>query len=224
VVSEHSVVKIASDVPLEDAALFGCAVATGVGAVVNTARIPVGATVAIVGLGGVGLSALLGAQLSGASRIAAIDINQRKLGLAQELGATDTFDARDARCVERVCDALSGGAQYVFETAGAADTMAIAYGVTNRGGMTVTVGLPAPNQVFSIPLSNLVSDERVIAGSYMGGCVPRRDIPRFVELYRRGRLPINRLRSSALSFEQLNAGFDRLAQGEAIRDILIPHQ
>jgi alcohol dehydrogenase len=224
VVSENSVIKIPNDIPLEDAALFGCAVATGVGAVLNTAKVAAGSTVAVVGLGGVGLSALLGAGVAGASRIAAIDISDRKLELARDLGATDIFDARDAQCASRVREVMAGGAQFVFETAGAPGTMALAYDVTRRGGMTVTVGLPAPKEVLQIPLASLVSDERVIAGSYMGSCVPRRDIPLFVELYRRGRLPIDRLRSKTIGFDDLNAGFDRLARGESIRDLLLPRK
>jgi alcohol dehydrogenase len=222
VVVPASLVKIDDDVPLEIAAIFGCAVATGVGAVLNTARVPAGATVAVVGLGGVGLSALLGAGAAGAARLAAIDTNPAKLELAAELGATDVFDARDPDCAAQLRDRFRGGASYVIEAAGAAAAVELACAVTARGGTTVTAGLPHPSQQLRVPLAALVSDERTVRGSYMGSCVPRRDIPRYIDLYRRGKLPVDRLRSGTVTLDELNAGFDRLARGETVRDILVP--
>jgi alcohol dehydrogenase len=222
VVVPSSLVRIDPDVPLEVAAIFGCAVVTGVGAVVNTARVPAGASVAVVGLGGVGLSALLGAGAVGASRIVAIDTSEAKLELAAALGATDVFDARDPECAAQVRDRLGAGAQFAIEAAGTAAAVELACAVTARGGTTVTAGLPHPSQHLSVQLSALVADERVIRGSYMGSCVPRRDIPRYVELYRRGKLPVDRLRSGTVTLDEINLGFDRLARGETVRDILLP--
>ena len=221
VVSQNSLVRIDPDIPLEDAAIFGCAVVTGVGAVVNTAKMPFGSTVAVLGLGGVGLSALLGAHAAGASRILAIDVSEEKLCLARQLGATDTFNAHDPKCVEAVRDATSGGVAFAFEMSGAPAALAIAYAILRRGGLVVVAGLPEAKQTFSVPVAAMVSDERGIKGSYMGSCVPQRDLPLFLELYRRGRLPVNRLRSAMVTLDTINEGFDRLARGETVRDVLV---
>ena len=223
VVSQRSLVRIDRDIPLEIAATFGCAVITGVGAVVNTARMPAGSTAAVVGLGGVGLSALLGVVASGASRIAAIDLSPSKLDLAGELGATDLFDAGAEDCIGRVQETFSGGLDFVFEMAGVVAAARLAYEVTGRGGTMVTSGLPNPSQTLSIPLAGMVADERVIRGSYMGSAIPGRDIPRFMDLYRAGRLPVDRLLSSSIGLAELNEGFDRMAKGESVRDIMLPN-
>ncbi len=222
VVSRRSLIKIDQSLPLDEAALFGCAVLTGTGAVVNTAGVPPGATVAVVGLGGVGLNALLGAQLVGARRIVAIDIHDDKLALARQLGATDTFDASDPDCVEQVREATGGGLEYAFEMAGSVQAMDTAYRVTKRGGTTVTAGLSHPDHKFEVQHVNLVAEERTVKGSYIGSCVPLRDIPRFIALYQQGRLPVDRLMSDRIGFQDLNAAFDRLASGHTVRQILIP--
>ena len=221
VVSQNSVVRIDPEVPLEDAAAFGCAVITGVGAVVNTAKVTFGASLAVVGLGGVGLSALLGARAAGASQIVAIDLSDEKLRLARELGATDTFNARDPNCVQSVRDVTSGGVEFAFEMAGVSAAFSTAYSILRRGGLLVVAGLPNPKETFALPVSSMVSDERGIRGSFMGSCVPQRDIPIFIDLFRRGRLPVNRLRSGTVTLETINEGFDRLARGETVRDILV---
>jgi alcohol dehydrogenase len=222
VVVPSSVVRIDPDVPPEVAAIFGCAVITGVGAVVNTARVPAGASVAVVGLGGVGLSALLGSVAVGAGRIVAVDTNPAKLELARTLGATDVFDATDPSCAAAIVDALDGGVEFAFEMAGAAAAVELACAVTRRGGTTVAAGLSKPSERLSLQLSAMVADEKVLRGSYMGSCVPRRDIPRYVELYRQGRLPVDRLRSATLALDEINAGFTRLAAGKAVRDVVVP--
>ena len=221
VVSQNSVVRIDPEVPLEDAAAFGCAVITGVGAVVNAAKVAFGSSVAVVGLGGVGLSTLLGARAAGAAQIVAIDLSDDKLRLARELGATDTFNARDPKCIEAVRDCTSGGVAYSFEMAGVSAAFSIAYSVLRRGGVLVVAGLPNPKETFALPVSAMVSDERSIRGSFMGSCVPNRDIPLFIDLFRRGRLPVNRLRSGTVTLETINEGFDRLARGETVRDIRV---
>jgi alcohol dehydrogenase len=223
VVSESSVVKIDDDVPLDVAAIFGCAVMTGVGAVLNTAKVPPGGTMAVVGLGGVGMCALLGGVVAGAARLIAVDVNPDKLGLARQLGATDTALATDQACIAEVRELTKGGVDFVIETAGSIAAMQTAYAISARGSTTVSVGLPQPSQLFSFAHSQLVTDERTIKGSYMGSCVPKRDIPRFIALYKRGKLPIDRLRSGTLGFDGLNAGFDKLADGAVLRQILVPH-
>ncbi len=223
VVSQNALIRIPDEVPLEDATIFGCAVVTGVGAVLNTAQVPVGGHMAVVGLGGVGMNALLGGVVAGAERIVAVDLNADKLRLARELGATDTFLAGNADVVEEIRAATGGGLDYVIETAGAIPAMNLAYGITARGGMVVSAGLPATNASFSYLHTALVSDEKSIRGSYMGSCVPKRDIPRYIGLYQRGKLPVHKLRSSTITFDQINAGFDLLAEGAVLRQVLLPH-
>jgi alcohol dehydrogenase len=223
VVDRGSVVVIDKDVPLADCALFGCAVMTGVGAVINTARLRAGDTVAIVGLGGVGLSAVMGARLAGAETIVAIDLEASKLEVAYSVGATHAVCARDANCVEQVRELTRGGVDYAFELAGSIEAMHMAYGMVRYGGSLIISGLPPVSARFSINQCDLVGQEKSIRGSYMGSCVPVRDIPRFIRLYREGRLPVDRLIDGHIGFEQLNAGFDRLQDVKAIRQILTPH-
>ncbi len=220
VVSQNSAVKIDPSVPFEIAALFGCAVLTGVGAVVNAARVQPGQSVAIFGLGGVGLAALLGAVLAGAGTVVVVDPVAAKLELARELGATLAL-APGPECLREVVAATAGGCDYAIETVGSETVLADAYAVTARGGTTVTVGLPHPERMLTIPAVSLVVDERTLRGCYLGSCVPRRDIPHFIELYQRGRLPVERLMSQTLTLDELNEGFDRLASGEAIRQVVV---
>lgn len=221
VVSVRSAVRIDPALPPEIAALFGCAVLTGVGAVVNTARISPGQSVAIFGLGGVGLAALLGAHAAGAHPIVAVDKLASKLELARELGATHTVDASADDPVAAVRHATSGGADYALETVGSAAVLAQAYAATKRGGTTITVGLPDPAQQLQIPAVSLVAEERTLRGSYLGSGVPARDIPRYVALYRAGKLPVDRLLTHRLSLDEINSGFDRLARGEAVRQVIV---
>ena len=219
VVSEHSLVRVDKDLPLDEAALFGCAVLTGVGAAVNSAAIQPGQSVAVVGLGGVGLAALMGARAAGAARLVAVDPSPDKLALAAELGATDCLDARDADALAAFA-AATGGLDVALEMAGAVPALELAFALTRRGGTTVTAGLPPPAATLPLPVARLVAEERTLKGSYIGGCVPRRDVPRFIAWYRAGRLPVDRLVSARLSPDELNAGFDRLAAGTAIRQIV----
>ncbi|WP_410786773.1 zinc-dependent alcohol dehydrogenase family protein [Kribbella sp. C-35] len=221
VISAHSAVKIDPSLPPEIAALFGCAVMTGVGAVVNTAQVRAGRSAVVFGLGGVGLSALLGAVLVGAHPIVAVDVVPSKLALAQELGATAIVDARDLDAIEQVRAATSGGADYAFETVGSAKVLEQAYAATRRGGTTVTVGLPHPSQTFSVPAVSLVAEERTVKGSYLGSSVPSRDIPRYVALYQAGRLPVDRLLTATVGLDDLNQAFDDLAAGASIRQVLL---
>jgi alcohol dehydrogenase len=221
VMSRRSVIKIDPALPLHEAALFGCAVLTGVGAVVNTARLQPGQTAAVIGLGGVGLASVLGAVASGAQQIVAIDLADDKLGLARQLGATDTVNARADDAAEQIRALTGGGVDVAFEMAGSARAMELAYKITGRGGMTVTAGLPPPNATLALPLVNLVAEERTVMGSYIGSCVPTRDIPRYVGLYQRGRLPVDRLMSGVLTLDEINEGFDRLHEGKAVRQIVV---
>ncbi len=219
VVSARSAVRVEPELPFEVAALFGCAVLTGVGAVINTAGVKLGESVAVFGLGGVGLAAVLGAVSAGANPVVAIDRVPEKLELARELGATSTLLA-DPSTVAEVREATDGGAHHAIETVGHEAVLAGAYAATRRGGSTVTVGLPHPERMLSIPAVSLVAEERTLRGSYLGSCVPERDIPRLVGLHRAGRLPVERLITHRLSLDELNEGMDRLARGEAVRQIV----
>ncbi len=221
VVSRRSCIKLESDISDAEAALFGCAVLTGVGAVINTARLQAGNSAAVLGLGGVGFSALLAAVASGARDVIAIDMNESKLTLARELGATATFNASDPDIEQRVKSQTRGGVDFAFEMAGAIPAMELAWKITRRGGSTVTAGLPHPDKRFSFSPTQLVGEERTLRGSYIGSSVPIRDIPRYVALYEQGKLPVNRLMGEQLTLDQINLGFDRLASGSALRDVIL---
>lgn len=220
VVSQNSLVKVDEDLPFEKLALFGCAVITGVGAVVNTAKVQLGSTVAVVGLGGIGLSALLGAIAAGAREVIAIDINDKKLAQATELGATAVFNSRDADVIQQVKDYTTGGVDFAFETAGVVAAMDVAYAITKRGGTTTTTGLPHPEHQFSFPYVTLTAEEKTLKGSYVGSCVPLRDIPHYIQMMKSGKLPVDQLLSNIISLDEINEGFDLLATGDNSRIII----
>jgi alcohol dehydrogenase len=220
IVSRRSLVKIDKDLPFQEAALFGCAVLTGVGAVVNTGRVQAGESVAVIGLGGVGLAAVLGAIACGASQIIAVDVSDEKLALATSMGATATVNARDPDAIEKVRQLTGGGADFVFEFAGVGAALENAYKMTKRGGTTVTAGLPPPDVNLALNIVSLVAEERTVKGSYIGTCVPVRDIPRYVALYRAGRLPVHKLLSGTIGLDEINEGFDRLHDGSVVRLIV----
>jgi alcohol dehydrogenase len=220
VVSERSLVRIPKTVPLKDAAIFGCAVITGVGAVLNAGGDVSGKSVAVIGLGGVGLSALLGGRMGGANPLIAIDINDSKLKLALELGATHAFLATDPDTVEKIKTLTDGGVDFAFEMAGSIPAMQMAYAVGRRGNVTICAGLPPQAATFPLPSAAMVADERVIKGSYMGSAVPARDIPQYADAFMSGRLPIDRLLTGEIRFQDLNRGFDELDDGIGVRQIL----
>lgn len=220
VVAAESAVKIPAELPFELAALFGCAVLTGVGAVMNAAQVTAEDQVAVFGLGGVGMSAVLGARLAGARTIIGIDAVPSKLALAERIGGVSTLAAGDD-VVERLRALTDGGAEYVIETVGNAEVLAQAYAATRRGGSTVTVGLPHPSRMLAIPAVSLAAEERTLKGCYLGSSVPRRDLPRYIDSYQDGRLPVEQLLSHRLGLEDINEGFDRLARGEAVRQVIV---
>jgi len=221
VVSAASLVKIDPTLPMPIAALFGCAVLTGVGAVVNTARLQPGQSALVVGLGGVGLAAVLGAVAAGAGRIVAVDLNEDKLALAKSLGATDALNAADPEVVARIRAVTDGGVDVGFDMAGAPRAALLAYQTVRRGGLTVIAGLSPPEATLPVPLVNLVADERTVKGSYIGTCVPLRDVPRYIAMYQRGILPVDRLVSGLLTLDEINEGFDRLHDGSAVRQVIL---
>ena len=220
VVSRNSIVKIDKDLSFEEAALFGCAVITGVGSVLNTAQVKAGESVAVIGLGGVGLNALLGAIVSGASEVVAVDIRDDKLELAKTLGATTTINALDTEAVTQFIS-RQGGVDYAFEMAGSVAALELAWNITRRGGQTITAGLPHPDSTLSLSPAKLVAEERSLSGSYLGSCVPVRDIPAYIDLYRKGSLPVHKLMSDKIQLKDINQAFDRLAEGETVRQIIM---
>ena len=220
VVSCKSLVKVEKNLPLDEAALFGCAVITGAGAVFNTANIRVGSTVAVVGLGGTGLAALMGAKAAGASKIIGIDLLKEKLDIAKQLGADEVYQADDPNILENLQNFTKGGVNYSFECVGSEKAMELAYKILKRGGTAVSSGLSHPDKNFSIQHVDLVAGEKVIKGSFLGSCVPDRDIPAYIELYKSGRLPVDRLMSDHISLDEVNEGFDKLSDGSTVRQII----
>lgn len=220
VISARSAIRVDPDLPPAIAALFGCAVLTGVGAAINTAGIVAGQSAAIVGLGGVGMAALLGARVSGAHPLIAVDVLESKRAAALKLGATHAVAADQPDAVEQIREISQGGVDCAIECVGSTGALHLAYAATGRGGTTVSAGLPDPSQSFSVPAVSLVAEERTVKGSYMGSAVPSRDLPRYIALYRAGRLPVDALLSHRLALSEINRGFDRLASGEALRQVI----
>ncbi|WP_076477272.1 zinc-binding dehydrogenase [Williamsia sterculiae] len=214
VVDAASAVVVGADIPPEVAAVLGCAVLTGGGAVLNAARPGPRDSVMIVGLGGVGMAALLVAVAEGASRIVAVDTLEEKLREATALGAHETYTPRQV---------LDDGirADRVIECAGNARAFETAVTATAAGGTTVTVGLPAPSARAEISPLIITAEARTIVGSYLGSAVPRRDIPRYSQMWRDGRLPVERLISSRIALSDINSAMDQLADGRAIRQVIM---
>jgi alcohol dehydrogenase len=220
VAARESLVKIDADVPLEIAVLFGCAVMTGVGAVVNGAKVAPGTSVAVFGLGGVGLSAVMGAKVAGAWPIIAVDRLGGKLDLARQCGASHVVDASQTEPVAAVRELSRGGVETALEAVGSELVIAQAYAATRRGGKTVAIGLPHPSRQVSLPAASLIAEERHLLGCYMGSCVPQRDIPRFINLYKAGLLPVDLLKSREIRLDQVNEAFDALDDGQVVRQII----
>jgi alcohol dehydrogenase len=207
-------------VPLDKAALFGCALLTGVGAVVNTAHVIPGEPVAVFGLGGVGLSSIMGAKLAGAYPIIAVDIITTKFALAKRLGADYTISANEHNPVAAIRDIVSEGVEYAFEATGNIQVLTQAFKATRRGGKTIGIGIPSASQDVPLQGAALVALEKTVQGSFMGSSIPRRDIPRLINLYLSGKLPLDELLSPSITLDEINEGFDRLAKGEAIRQLI----
>ncbi len=222
VIDQGSAVKIAQDIPLDKAALLGCAVLTGAGAALNSAGLKTGQSCAVIGLGGVGLSGLLAAIATSAYPVIACDLAQDKRDFALELGAHHAVDPADDDAIEQV-RAMTGGAgvDVAVELAGSARALRFAFDIAKRGGTAVTAGLPHPSQELSIPATLLTVSEKTVRGSYVGSCVPKRDIPRFADLMMSGAMPIEKLMTHKIRLEEINEGFERLAAGEAIRQVIV---
>ncbi len=218
---ERSLVKIRDDMPLDRASLIGCGVTTGLGAALNTVNIPAGASVVIIGCGGVGLSALQGARIVGAGKIIAVDAQPWKFDLAQKFGATDCIDAKDGDPIAAVHELTGGGAEFVFECIGLAATQQQAVAMTGRGGTTVLVGVVPMTELVPIATADLTLQEKNITGSYMGSNRFRFDMPKYVDFYLDGRLRLDEMISSRIQLGELNDAFDRMRKGEAARQVVV---
>lgn len=220
VVPARTAIKVDPDLPLTELALMGCAVMTGVGAVLNTARVRPGDTVAVVGCGGVGLNVVQGARIAGATTIVAIDVIASKLELARELGATHVVDASSGDPVEAVHELVPGGVDHAFEALGRPQTIETTLGLTARGGQAVLIGMAPPDARVPLDALTLTLEERCVRGSWYGSCVPLRDFPLLVELYRSGSLKLDPLITEC-TLDDVNDAFRRLEAGETARSVIV---
>ena len=220
VVARESAVVIPDDVPFETAALFGCAVLTGVGAVLNTAKVRAGQSVAVFGLGGVGLASVMGAKAANAARIIAVDPVESKRKVALELGATAALTPEQA--ATGIKDLSGGGVDFAFEAAGVPAVLEAAFKSLKRGGTAVAMGLPHPAKTVTLTALSFAGEGKSLLGSYMGSSNPQRDIPRYLEWWKSGRLPVEKLHSGSLPLSRINEAFEQLACGSVIRQILLP--
>ena len=222
VVPQQNLVKIGKNYALEKAALVGCGVTTGVGAVLNTAKVEPGSTVAVIGTGGVGLNAIQGAVLAQAEQIIAVDIAEKKLDFAKSFGATDVVNAATCDPVEAVHELTDGlGVDYAFEVIGNPKTIVQAYRMVRAAGMAVIVGMAHHEMDVSIPAQHLVSTERQLIGSFYGSCHPRVDMPKLLKLYTEGKLKLDELITRHYRLEQINEAFADMEAGENARGIIV---
>ncbi len=221
-VSDKACVKIPDGVPMEVAALVGCSVMTGVGAVTNTVKLQVGQTVAVVGCGGVGLNIIQGAKLAGASRIIAVDLMESKLAAAKEFGATDIVDASSGDAVAQVQAMTGGGVDYAFEAIGLMKTAQQCWEMAARGGQAVIVGmLPLMEQLTLSNAGMSFLGEKGIVGSFYGSTRQTYDMPWLMELYRQKRLKIDELISRRYELGQINEAYEALKGGEVNRSVIM---
>jgi Zn-dependent alcohol dehydrogenase len=222
VVDERSCVRLAEDADLEVACLVGCAVTTGVGAVFNKAKIEPGSSVVVFGGGGVGLSALMAARFAGADTVIVVDPVASKRELADELGATATFDGKDANFAEQLRELCPGGADYAFEAAGLPSLAATAFDAIRPGGMVVLVGVPADGEVVSFPGNVVVRSEKIVTGTFYGSARPPLDMPLIMRLYAEGRFPLDRFVTERYPLEGVNEAFAAMLEGRVVRAVLKP--
>lgn len=219
-VHEHAVVKIREDMPMDRAALIGCGVTTGVGAVIHTAAVEPGSTVAVIGCGGIGLSCINGAAIAGASRVIAVDMVASKLELARKFGATDVVDASDGDAVAKVQELTSGGVHYSFEAIGLKVTAEQAFQMLRNGGTATVIGMIPPGDMVSLHGPDFLFEKK-IQGSMMGSNRFRVDMPRFVDFYLQGRLHLDDLVSNRIKLSDINEGMAALETGEVARSVIM---
>jgi len=217
---KDNVVKIDPKIPLDRAALVGCAVTTGVGAVFNTARVAPGSSVAVFGCGGVGLNVIQGARIAGAERIIAIDTLEAKLDMARQFGATDVLLSKEDP-VKPLKKLTGGGPDYAFECVGNGELAAAAYRAIRRGGMAVVVGVAKPGDSTAVRTMTLPFEEKTLTGSYFGSCVPRTDFPRMLNLYLGGKLMLDELITRRYPVEAAPQAFADLESGRNARGVIV---
>ncbi len=222
VVPDTGVIPIDAAIPLNKAALVGCAVTTGFGAVVHSAQVGPGDSVSVIGCGGVGLNVIQAAKLAGADPIIAMDANGKKRGLAEKFGATDFVDAAETDdLITPVIDLTKGrGADFAFEVIGRKETIEAAYGMVRKAGMAVIVGVAPPHMDVSFNAFSFPSQSKILTGSWYGQSIPRLDIPRILGLYQRGKLNLDDLVTQSYSLEHINDAFHELTEGTVGRGII----
>ena len=221
-VHAENLVKIDPSIPLDRAALVGCAVTTGVGAVFNTAKVTPGSSVAVFGCGGVGLNVIQGARIAGAGRIVAIDTMDAKLQMARQFGANETIKSEPGTdIVKALKKATGGGPDYAFECVGNGELAATAYKAIRRGGLAVVVGVAKPGDSTSVRTMTLPFEEKTLTGSYFGSCVPRIDFPRMLALYMGGQLKLDELITKRYSIDQAPQAFADLESGKNARGVIV---
>jgi len=219
-VHEGAVVKIRDDMPLDRAALIGCGVTTGLGAVLNTASVRAGETVAVIGCGGVGLAAIQGAAIAGAGRIIAVDMVDSKLKLAESLGATDLVNAKEVDAVGTVVEMTGGGVDHAFEAIGLKVAAEQAFGMIKNGGCATVIGMIPIGQNVELPGFQFLMEKK-IQGSNMGSNRFRIDMPRYVDMYLQGKLNLDDMISARLPLEEINSAFEQMKTGEIARDVIV---
>jgi len=222
VVSEDAVIPIHDDVPLDKAALVSCGVMTGVGAVTNTANVEIGSTVAVIGVGGAGINVVQGAILRGASQIIAIDISPDRLQWAKQLGATHTINAEDNDPVKQLLQLTDGvGVDYSFEAIGKSVTIEQSFRMLRAGGTAVIIGITGSRDLVRIPAQMFPTGERRIVGSMYGSARVKIDMPRLLDLYRKGRLKLDELVSKTWRLDQINEAFEEMESGHGLRGLIL---
>lgn len=220
-VHAHQLARIPTDVPFPIASLLGCGVITGVGAVVNSARVKLGETVVVIGVGGVGLNVISGAHMVGAARIVAIDMQPTKAQLAMKFGATDFIDASREDAVEALLALVPGGVDHAFEVVGLQGTLKQAIKMTRKGGGMYVIGLPKPGTTIDVEVhADLIRRQIMIKGVYMGATNIKRDIPMYAQMYRQGRMRLDDLISREISLHEINTAYDELRAGKIARSIV----
>jgi S-(hydroxymethyl)glutathione dehydrogenase/alcohol dehydrogenase len=222
VVSEQSILPITADIPFDVAAVAGCGVMTGVGAVINKAKVKPGSTVAVMGVGGVGLNVIQGAVLANATKILAIDLLENKLQMAKLFGATHVINASREDPLSKVMEVTNGiGVDYAFEVIGNAETTLTAYKLIRRGGYVVVVGLPNLQATLTVPLYEIPLMEKSILGCYYGSGDSRVDLITLLDLYKTGRIRLEQLITRRYPLEEINTGFKDLETGKNVRGVVI---
>jgi S-(hydroxymethyl)glutathione dehydrogenase/alcohol dehydrogenase len=221
VIDEASAIPLPGDVPFEVGALIGCAVMTGAGAVINTAQAEPGSSAAVIGCGGVGLSAIIGCKLAGCNPIIAVDVMESKLAFARQMGATHTINAREADAVEAMRALTRLGPDYAFDSVGAATTISQALRAVRPGGAATIMGMHAIKTDVPIPVGPLIAQNKRLLGSFFGSGKPHVDLPRLVELYRAGRLPVDDLVTKRYTLDELPQAFSDMEAGNVARGVIM---